>query len=337
MSNKRILWLDIVKIFACFGVIINHSLDQFFMGLISPSRPISFFFCIIQYSFARIAVPLFLMTTGVLLFEKDYKFKDVLRRIIRILIPLIIVTIIANYKIEWVESYSIKKFFEEPILAAYWYLYALVGLYLITPIAQKLIKTFEKKDFIYLFIICFIIPGIINYLEVFNIIKISHFFESTFISSLLVYSIIGVYLKKLEKNKKNRNLAWVIFLSSSFSYILLFSTSYLNNGYMISIYQDCSNLFVGLMSVSAFYLFRYYFEDKKMKLENIIVNISLTTFGVYLIHMLFQTDIIDSKFIMNIFSTNHLVAVAISELLIFSICSVCIYLIRKIPVVKKFL
>lgn len=334
MNNKRALWLDIVKIFACFSVIANHVVEEFMVNRIGIAKPFSFFLCSIQYSISRIAVPLFLMVTGVLLLKKDYTFKDVLKKIIRILVPLIIFTLIIDYR--WGVPYSIKSFFEGPIAEAYWYLYVLISLYLMTPIIQKLIKKFEKKDYIYLFVICLIIPGIIDYLKFFNV-EISSLLTNDFFTALIVYQIMGVYLKELEKNKKNRNKAWILFTSSSFIYISTLIIFYLKEGRILSVYQDCANIFTGLMAISAFYLFRYYFEDKKIKFDNIIVNISLTTFGIYLSHIVLQSDIINSAFIMNTFNVNPIIAVLLSELLLFFICGIFIYLIRKIPFVDKFL
>lgn len=80
MEKKRIIWLDIARIFACFSVIANHALDEYFEGLVNLSKPISFIFCSIQYCFARLGVPIFLMITGSLLFFKDYKFNNVLKK-----------------------------------------------------------------------------------------------------------------------------------------------------------------------------------------------------------------------------------------------------------------
>lgn len=336
-KEKRIIWLDIIRIVACFSVIANHYIDAFIFNSIDKLTGFNFIFYIVQLCFSKIAVPLFFMITGVLLLKKEYTYKDVLKKIIRILVPLIIATILISYTINWIGPYSFKDFFIEPIFSVFWYLYVLIGLYLMTPILQKMIKSLKSKQYIYMFILCFIVPGIINYLNfVFNI-KISHYFSCTFFSPLIVYYVIGVFLTELEKNKKNKVKAWVLLLSSSLIYIITFLILYSNDKEIYTFYTDCSNIFVGLISVSIFYLFRYYFEGIKTKIDKFISSVSLTTFGIYFFHMIVQLKLTNSVLITKIFDFSPIIALLLAEILSFSICSIITFLLRKIPLVRRFL
>lgn len=333
MSNKRFLWLDIIKIFACFNVIINHVAEPMMINHIATNT-IDFYLCAIHNALSRVAVPLFLMVTGFLLLEKDYSFKDSLKKIIRIIIPLVIFSLIINYK--WGQSYSIKNFFKQPINEAYWYLYILIGLYIMIPILQKIVKVLKQKDYIYLFVICLVIPGIVEYLNIFNI-EVSKHFTEVFFSPLIAYPMMGLYLKNLEKSKENKNIAWLLLICSSLIYASTFIMFYLKEGVVISAYKNGANVFVSLMSISSFYLFRYYFEGKKIKAANLITNISLTTFGIYLLHVLYTTKMINSSLILNVLNVSPILAVLLAELLLFIICGTIIYIVRKIPLVNKFL
>ncbi len=78
-SNLRKTWLDILKIFACFCVLINHTVG--FILEKDASSVVNNVFYIIQFSLCKVGVPLFVMTTGVLILNRKYKFKDVLRKI----------------------------------------------------------------------------------------------------------------------------------------------------------------------------------------------------------------------------------------------------------------
>ena len=335
IENGRVVWIDIVKIVACFSVIVNHFTEYYLNTYSNSLLLIEKFFYIFQLCFSRTAVPLFLMITGMLMSRKTYTFKDCFYKIVRILILLVSITIlIIIIKPLEFQNYSLKTFFEEPILVTYWYLYILIGLYLLIPILQKMLKNLKKYDCIYIFIICFVIPGIIQYINVALEMNVSSLFTSFFFSTLLVYYIIGTVVPKIEKNKKNRNIAWALFLFSSYIYLLTFMYFYFKNGSIHFLYLDCSNVFTGIMAFSSFYLFKYYFEDKKIKYKNIISNISLTTFGIYIFHILILNKV--SNLLMAC-KLNSIIFALITELMIFFICSFATYLLRKIPILKKIL
>ena len=87
--KKRILYLDIIKVFALLFVIFNHTDDI----LISSYMYIRIIHNSLFY-LSKSAVPLFLMVSGALLIDKKDSIPKLIKRIIRVLIPLIIITII---------------------------------------------------------------------------------------------------------------------------------------------------------------------------------------------------------------------------------------------------
>ena len=80
ITKKEIIYLDILKIFACFMVIINHT-----NGLILENKTFAntTFYCI-MFSICKVAVPLFLMITGALILNRNYSYKKVLKCIFRV-------------------------------------------------------------------------------------------------------------------------------------------------------------------------------------------------------------------------------------------------------------
>ena len=87
--KKRILYLDIIKVLALFFVIFNHTDDI----LISSYMYIRIIHNSLFY-LSKAAVPLFLMVSGALLMDKNDSITKLIKRIIRVLIPLIIITFI---------------------------------------------------------------------------------------------------------------------------------------------------------------------------------------------------------------------------------------------------
>lgn len=89
MLKRRILYIDIIKVLALAFVIFNHSDDI----LISSKMYIRIIHNSLFY-LSKSAVPLFFMVSGALLIDKIDSIPKLMKRIIRILIPLVIITII---------------------------------------------------------------------------------------------------------------------------------------------------------------------------------------------------------------------------------------------------
>ena len=80
--KKRILYLNIIKVFALLFVIFNHSHNI----LISSYMYIRIIHNSLFY-LSKSAVPLFLMVSGVLLMEKKDSIPKLIKRILRVIIP----------------------------------------------------------------------------------------------------------------------------------------------------------------------------------------------------------------------------------------------------------
>ena len=151
VNSKRMMYLDILKIIACFFVIINHSSLSLFnyTGFTKTSVLIYS----IAFSMCKTAVPIFIMVTGALILnKKEYTIKNSLKNLIRVLVPLILISLYLYTKHNDLSLEVIVKFIEDPLMTLYWYLYMLLGLYLILPILNKMVKNLQKKDLSY--IIC---------------------------------------------------------------------------------------------------------------------------------------------------------------------------------------
>ena len=68
INKKEIIYIDILRIIACFCVIINHT--QGFL-LEKGGFGNTLFYCL-TFSFCKVGVVLFLMISGMLILDKDY-------------------------------------------------------------------------------------------------------------------------------------------------------------------------------------------------------------------------------------------------------------------------
>ena len=87
-KRENIGWIDLLRVIACFLVVLSHSCDAF-VAQFSNNHG-AFLTGTLIGSSVRACVPLFVMMTGVLMFPVRYSMTDFYKkRIGRIIVPLI--------------------------------------------------------------------------------------------------------------------------------------------------------------------------------------------------------------------------------------------------------
>ena len=139
-----------MRVAACLMVIIVHSTEPFYLGgdgsqilTMADAFWASFF-----DSFVRSCVPLFIIASSFLQFPLHYSTGEFFRRrAVRILIPFIIWTVI--YAFAWGESAENFKnlIFNFNYSAGHlWFVYMLIGVYLLMPLLSPWAEKVEKKE-----------------------------------------------------------------------------------------------------------------------------------------------------------------------------------------------
>ena len=332
--GKNILYIDIIKIIACFLVIVNHTQSFMFNH---TGEYIGLYYSLF-FSVCKMAVPLFIMASGALLLDKSYDFKKVFKSIYRIFIPLVFLSILIYIKTVGFSNINvldfIKGFVSGPIVTALWYLYMLIGLYLVTPFIQKMVKDFKDKDYRIFILIFLLIPSFISLIRIYIPFNISPYFTYAFIPNLLGYYVAGSYLSKLKPKKEFLIYSIIIFLVAYFGMFCSMYIPFVNTGELSYNLDNYIALPVILMALSFAYIVKYIFNKKVS--PRFISEVSKTTFGIYLIHFIANYKIYNMFFV-NVLNKNVYIGVFLLEIATFVICSIIIWLLRKIPFIKKFL
>lgn len=341
ITKDRTLYLDILKIIACFLVVVNHA----GIGLLSYAgytKGTTLFYSTC-FSICKIAVPIFIMITGSLLLKKEETYKSIIKRIFRIVVPIICVSIYYYFIDQGHVGTDIKNFItaiiQEPLNMSLWYLYMLIGLYIMTPFIKKMIKNFDKKDFILFSILTLIIPGAIRLLKTILKIQTSGFFEYAIIPESIGYYVTGYFISTQILNKRIKNIAIISFLISTICFILRMYIPFLMKGELDYSLDDAYSFITIVMAISIFIVSKYYVEKIKYNkyLFKVIEELSKITFGIYLIHPIFISKIQNSNIIQGIFGINAYIGVIALEISTFVFCGIITFILRKIPIVKKFL
>lgn len=149
-DSKRTVWIDWMRVAACFMVILVHSTEPFYLGgngsqILTATDA---FWASFFDSFVRACVPLFVVASSYLQFPLHYSAGEFCRRrAVRILIPFAIWSLI--YALAWGEPVSnLKSLLLNFNYSAghLWFVYMLVGVYLLMPMLSPWAEKVGKKE-----------------------------------------------------------------------------------------------------------------------------------------------------------------------------------------------
>ena len=199
--KKREKYIDILKIIAAFAVIIIHVSAENWYGEINMNW---YWNNIMNALVSSWPVPLFVAISGALLLSNDnFTFKTMITKYI----PRILFCLIAWHFIYY--FYTVRIFNVEQILICtkklligqtyshLWYLYLLLGLYLLTPILKKLVTNLTKREFQYLLFFGFFITSLIPFINNFTSYNLNLLIEPYKVfnfSIFIFYYLLGYYL-----------------------------------------------------------------------------------------------------------------------------------------------
>lgn len=266
---KRAIDIDIMRIVAILAVIMIHVSAPYVTNF--NEKSMHFLVGNILDSISRIGVPFFVLISGTFLLdtERMLSIKKLIKKVSKLVV--ILITWSAFYAL----IYNFHHFKCAFVYGHYhlWYLYFVIGLYLITPILRLFVNK-QNIKLIYYFVILSIffsylpntLDGIFSHNN--SISKFTNLFSMNFVMGLTTYYLTGYLIKydfeRLQKYKIYFYLAIVVSLLS----IILFSQYRTNyNFHAYNYFYNNSNILVFMYSVSLFITFKIYFEGNLKKIK----------------------------------------------------------------------
>jgi len=260
-------------------------------------------------SLTRPAVPLFVMLSGYLLLSKDYPLPDFLkRRFSRVVIPAIF----------WMLIYSLYNFLANgsptsigmalkgivtgPVHYHLWFIYLIIGLYLVYPILRPWARTASNQDFLYFIVMWSVGTWFYKALAVFGQMPMGIYFE--LFTNNCGYFVMGYFLgtrvsfngdqeAKTEVPAIHRSylirhtyLPWLLIVIGTAgtmisSYVI---NTFFWNGHTNVYFYDYLTPNVVIAAIGWFLLARMTFNSKP--LLDIEREFSAASFGIYFAHVL---------------------------------------------------
>lgn len=342
-TKSRKAFLDLLRIIACFFVIVNHTNSDIFLS--TTPQNITWFVSLTYFFVSKIAVPIFFMISGYLLLNKIDSYKKCLQRIMRIGIALIgcsfIYAIYYTYYGDPNPSFvgAMKRFLTVYIASpsnALWYLYTYLGILFMLPFLQKMVSLMTKRDYHMFFAISGGFFSILPILSHYSGITVNGNFQLPLFGAYICMLFIGQYFSKfgIKKTKIGFCVACVLFVAMvTFNVIATyFEYQKSSSGYLF--FDDRTLFPILLQSVCAFYLVS--FAKISEKPAKIISYIGSCTFGIYLLSDM-SIGLLRPLYIMATSYMHRFFAVILFEICIFIIGLIVVALLKKIPFIKKVL
>lgn len=334
-TRQIIPWVDTARVLCVFLVILAH---------VDGWAERTGFAASFYYTVSRVGVPIFFLLSGYLLLSKDEDLSAFFeKRIAKILIPFLVWSIIYDVVVSqsFVETgVTLKavaglfiRIIRGPRGGHLWFLYHLIGLYLLVPILRVFVKSAKASELYYYIALWFLVMPILPIVEEFT--PIQNGFEIYSTGGYVGYFLLGYFIGRLENSSKL--LRWgiglfVVGFLSSFAVFYFDLPPYDNE----LVFRSYPSLNIILMSLGAFILMKIMGEKGSTYLGRIPNMVSQSGFGIYLIHLLILDWMAFGWTALGFERQggNPFFVIPLVAILAFLISWACAYLIGKIPFVR---
>lgn len=295
--KDRILWVDWIKFLATVGIIGIHVSSSYLSSDILFS--LSWYQGVISSSIFRFAIILFVMASGFLLLRKQQSVDVIPRRFKRIILPfifwLIIYAIIkvvvkqelgASWNIFDLVTFIFNGFLDPlGVSIQFWYVYMILGLYLLSPAVSRWIKNAPIYEIEYVLIIWLIVSTLQFFKVNFLLLDYLRYFTGA-----IGYFILGHYLTvKKHILLENKTFGLSLFIIGSLITIIgTIILSYLTKSQSLYFIR-LGDITPGacLQGIGLFILIKNIdFSKIKPEINKQVINISKNSYGIYLVNIL---------------------------------------------------
>jgi surface polysaccharide O-acyltransferase-like enzyme len=342
-ENAHIYWIDLVRVVAVFQVVLVHlSYVIFFKEdvLTGNWRAANFY-----DSFSRMGVPLFFMVSGYLLLRKDEPVRQFFRkRFLKVGIPTLFWSI--AYLLWSVDAYTngtmtfpgvvlsmLKAMYEGNVEIHLWFLYILIGIYLVVPILRVYVSAASRRDLIYFAIMWFLATPLLELSG--RMLGFQTALVIPVVTGYVGYFVLGYLLEAVTLDQRGRVLSALgVLIAITVTY---FGTNLLSaqagpiDAYFYSYFSPPT-----VLATICGYLLLRDLGSNLVKLGGFVRTVSATSFGIFLIHI-FVIELLRSGslgFRLYSWMAPSIYMIPVTALAVFVLSFVIVYVWRKIPLLK---
>jgi len=300
-TASHIFAYDYLRVLASIMVVSIHIVDTVTASATNYLGGISWWLANFIQSFSRGSVPIFVLISGALILNKSNVVAKYLnsKTVRRLVVPGIFwITLFFVIQASWHGvTYTpwtiIRDLFVSKISHLY-YIYIVIGLYLMTPYIQKWNSKLSLSVVFFLLIISSVLEYIFNRYQIFNPLSTAPLLWVAY----LPYYMLGAKLTRVVYNKYLLlglivSTVLINAISSYYGYLAvgLGSTPWWMNHNGDYFWSNLSPT-VAVLALSLFCLFRQIISSTTSKMNNLAAKVAVYTYGIYLAHP-FIIDVFD--------------------------------------------
>ena len=345
-EKKRQLHIDLLRILACLSVILLHTAAQYWYEL--PITGTRWLVCNAYDAVSRFGVPIFVMISGTLFLSREGQIpiaKLYKNNILRMFVAYWAWSIF--YGIwdcrEWIGMPGVtwKVYLSEVFYSRYhlWFLPMIIGIYMLLPVLKVFVDHASQQLLQYVLVIFLVLQVGANTLVILNppqiIQNLLYLVDVEMICSYVAYFILGYYLCRYPVSDRQEKALYLLGVLGAGCAVVVSTWASFRNGGPSAAAYDSFSLFTFLVSVAIFVFFQKRVSVSMGEGNNrLIGELSANTFGVYLVHLwvleYLQMEGFDSM------TLNNIIGIPLLTLVCFLICNVIVTVLRRIPVVGRY-
>lgn len=345
-ENRRFYCFDVLRVIATFAVMVLHLSAQHWAGVDVSSR--AWFAFNLYDSAVRWAVPVFVMISGALFLGRDVSMETILRKNV--------LRIVAAFAV-WSAAYAViaRIFYGFSLVDTLivfvqghyhmWFLYMIVGLYLLIPLLrcftreEKLMRYFLLLAAVFAYLLpqlstlfLFIEPAVSGLIN--TILALTHMELPL---GFTIYFVGGYYLSRRDFKRSEEGLLYLLGVAG-FLFTVFASRK-------LSIVQSApSELFYGYSTINVLFMSAAVFVFARQHLGfpgmsegalRVLCALSKYSFGAYLVHAM-VIEALSGLLHIDTFSCNAFLSVPILAVVVFVISFAVSAGLNQIPFIKKY-
>lgn len=349
-ANKKVYYIEVLRALATVAVVVLHVASNNWYGYYGSHAWIVF---TIYAGLMKFCVPVFFMISGALFLRKGKEIDikrlythNILRLVVFLLVWSFIYQLYQLLVVDGMRDYSealkmaVKNIGMGNTQVHFWFVYAIIGLYLLVPVLQVFTKHADKRQMRYALALCFVFASVLPFLQSFPVFApVSNNLSRLNVQAACGYVgffLLGHYFHSYEQSRRERRV-W--YLAGALGLIIsIAATCYLcvkSN----AVVETCfSYAFPGIVCFSgAVYVWVQSHERRfrKAAIYGTVCALSKYSLGIYAVHMLVLFVLWKNN--ITTFSFMAEASVPVLALVILLCSLLVVWVLSKIPVVNKYI
>lgn len=350
--DGRLAYADLLRVLATIAVIVLHISGSYLSQTAVGS---SSWTALLTYdALAHWCVPMFVMLSGAFLLDpkKSVRLRDIfLKYILRILVALVVwgtLYALLDYgHTDWHFTWSGIKSALNHVLWTdthyhLWFLYMMIGLYLVTPILRAFVRGASRGDLHWFFLLVFVFYSLLPTLQALfpNQMALpvtwSNRFNIHLVLGYVGYYVAGYYLKNYTLGRIAEFSLYILGILGAVATVWASTVLSRHQGSFCDILFEYRSPNIAFMAVAIFVLFRYVLgvSEERSRRQR-LGGVARISFGIFLVHDFFIMLL--RHFGVTALSFNPVISVPVLSAAVF-LCSFAVsWLISKIPLLGRYL